>query len=72
MVVVSACLGSRLRLRVGCAFFHREEPARNFHASALVVHGRLENAGADAYREVENWERGRPARKGALSAPLDT
>jgi len=54
MVVVSTGIDSRLRFRVGCAFFHREEPARNLHASAVVVRGRLENAGADVDGKVEN------------------
>jgi len=34
----SAGAGPWLRLCLGGAFFYREEPAGNFHASAVVVH----------------------------------
>jgi hypothetical protein len=44
------CAG--LRVRLGITFFVKE-PARNVHTSALVVHGRLEDAGTDADRKVE-------------------
>ena len=57
VVVVSAGSGSRICLRLDRTFFYREKSARYVQASAVVIHGGLENAGVDDRGQIEVIDR---------------